>query len=129
MRLSLVTYLVRDYDAAIGWLADGLGWIILEDSDLGGGKRWVRMAAHENAETAFLVARARTDAEIFAVGAANAGRVSFFLEVADFEASAERLRQHGALFEETPRQEAYGRVAVFRDPSGYRWDLICPATR
>lgn len=126
MRLSLVTYLVRDTDAAIAWFQDALGWIVLEDTDLGE-KRWVRVVPDKGADTALLVAQASTDAQVFAIGTANAGRVSYFLEVDDFDAAAIRLNAHGALFEEEPRRESYGRVAVFRDPSGYRWDLIEPS--
>ena len=126
MRLSLVTYLVRDTDAAIAWFQDALGWIVLEDTDLGE-KRWVRVAPDAKADTALLIAQASTDAQVYTIGTANAGRVSYFLEVEDFDAAATHLNAHGALFEEEPRRESYGRVAVFRDPLGYRWDLIEPS--
>jgi uncharacterized glyoxalase superfamily protein PhnB len=124
-RLALVTYLARDHDEAIAWLRRALGFVLLEDTDLGGGKRWVRMAAKADAETAFLVARATGD-QTASIGGAAGGRVAYFLHTHDFEASAARLAAAGVTFEEGLRHEAYGRVAVFRDLYGNRWDLIEP---
>jgi hypothetical protein len=89
-RLALVTYLARDYDEAIAWLRRALGFVLLEDTDLGGGKRWVRMAATADAETAFLIARATGD-QTASIGGAAGGRVAYFLHTHDFEASAARL--------------------------------------
>lgn len=125
MKLALVAYLVRDYDEAIGWFRDALDWELREDTDMGGGKRWVRMAA-PGAETEFLLARAVGD-QTGALGQAAGGRVAYFLHVDDFDATAKKMRAAGVEFEEDPRDEAYGRVAVFRDLYGQRWDLIEPA--
>lgn len=124
--LALVTYLARDYDEAIAWFRAALDFVLLEDTDQGGGKRWVRMAPHEGAETAFLIARAVGD-QIPGVGQAGAGRVAYFLHTQDFDETAKRMQATGVMFEEDPRNEPYGTVAVFRDLYGNRWDLIQPA--
>ena len=102
-----------------------LGFALLEDTDQGGGKRWVRMAPHETAETAFLIARA-VDTQTEHIGQAAGGRVSYFLHTDDFQAQADHMRARGVRFEEDPREEPYGTVAVFRDLYGNRWDLIEP---
>ncbi len=121
--LALVTYLARDYDEAIDWFRDVLGFMLLEDSDHGSGKRWVRMATSESADTAFLIAKA-VGTQVNAIGQAAGGRVGFILETEDFDAMHERMKQRGVLFEEDPRREEYGTVAVFRDLYGNRWDLL-----
>ncbi len=123
--LALITYLAREYDEAIAWFQDALGFVLLEDTDMGGGKRWVRMGAHEKAETAFLIARA-VDDQVSQIGAAAGARVAYFLHTSDFEAQAGRMRAAGVTFEERPRVELYGKVAVFRDLYGNKWDLIEP---
>jgi catechol 2,3-dioxygenase-like lactoylglutathione lyase family enzyme len=125
VRLALVAYLARDYDEAIVWFRRALGFVLLEDTDLGEGKRWVRMAATTDADTAFLIARA-TGGQTASIGRAAGGRVAYFLHTDDFEASAARLAAAGVTFETAPRSEPYGRVAVFRDLHGNRWDLIEP---
>ncbi len=124
-RLALVAYLAAEYDAAIAWFETALGFTLLEDTDQGGGKRWVRMAPHAGAETQFLIARAVGDQRA-ALGQAAGGRVAYFLHCDDFNAMAARMRAAGVNFEEEPRDEPYGRVAVFRDLYGNRWDLIEP---
>ena len=125
--IAMVAVLVRDYDEAIAWYRDALGFALLEDTDRGGGKRWVRMAPAGNAAFSLLLARAATPAQQAAVGNQHGGRVGFFLHTDDFARDHARLSGAGAVFEETPRHEAYGTVAVFRDPHGNRWDLIQPA--
>ena len=124
--LGLVTYLARDYDEAIGWFRDALGFVLLEDTDQGGGKRWVRMAAAPDASTGFLIARAVGDQGAH-VGQAAGGRVAYFLYTNDFEGQSARMRSAGVTFEEAPRTEPYGTVSVFIDLYGNRWDLIEPA--
>ena len=124
-RLALVTYLARDYDEAIAWFREALGFVLLEDSDQGSGKRWVRMAPSPESETAFLIARA-VRAQISAVGQSAGGRVAYFLHTDDFAAQAAQMRAAGVIFEEDPRHEPYGTVAVFRDLYGNRRDLIEP---
>jgi len=115
---------VPDYDDALAFFR-AIGFDCREDTDLGGGKRWVRVAL-PGAQTELLLARAVTDAQRAAIGCQGGGRVWLFLETDDFTADAARLQAAGARFEEPPRYEAYGRVAVWRDPWGNRWDLIAP---
>ena len=122
-----VSLLVRDYDEAIAWYRDALDFALLEDSDLGGGKRWVRMAPAGNAGFSLLLARAATPRQVSAIGDQQGGRVGFFLHVDDFADAHARLSAAGAFFEEEPRREPYGSVVVFRDLYGNRWDLIGPA--
>ena len=124
MRLALVTYLTADYDRAIAFLSH-VGFDLREDTDLGDGKRWVRMGL-PGGTTEFLVARAvgpQTDG----IGQAAGGRVAYFLHTEDFGRSARAVEAAGGQFEEPPREKPYGKVAVFRDPEGNRWDLIAPS--
>jgi catechol 2,3-dioxygenase-like lactoylglutathione lyase family enzyme len=128
-RLALVAVLVADYDAAIAFFVDGLGFELVEDTPSltndGRAKRWV-VVRPPAAETGILLARADGDDQAAAVGGQAAGRVGFFLRVDDFDASYERMRSRGVEFVSEPRTEHYGRVAVFLDVSGNRWDLIGP---
>ncbi|MEM9198346.1 MAG: VOC family protein [Pseudomonadota bacterium] len=124
--LALITYLARDYDEAIAWFRAALGFVLIEDTDLGSGKRWVRMAARPDAETGFLIAKA-VGAQVTALGRSAGGRVAFFLNTDAFGSRAEQIAAHGGVFEGPPRHEPYGKVAVFRDLYGNRWDLIEPA--
>lgn len=124
MKLALVTYLARDYDEAIGWFRNALGWELREDTDMGGGKRWVRMAP-PGSDVEFLIAHAVGD-QTHAIGQAAGTRVAYFLHVDDFDATAHHMRTAGVIFDEAPRDEPYGRVAVFRDLYGQKWDLIEP---
>ncbi len=125
-RLALVAYLARDYDEAIAWFRDALGFVLLEDTDQGDGKRWVRMADGPDATTELLIARAVGD-QTAHVGQTAGGRVAYFLRTDDFTAQTTRMQAAGVRFEEAPRHEAYGTVAVFQDLYGNRWDLIEPA--
>jgi catechol 2,3-dioxygenase-like lactoylglutathione lyase family enzyme len=122
--VAMIAVLVRDYDEAIAWYRDALGFVLLEDSDQGGDKRWVRMAPAGNAHFSLLLARATTPAQIAAIGNQHGGRVGFFLHTDDFARDHARLSAAGAQFEESPRFEVYGTVVVFRDLYGNRWDLI-----
>ena len=123
----MVAVVVRDYDEAIAWYRDALDFILLEDSDRGGGKRWVRMAPRGNTCFSLLLAKAATSQQAAAIGDQHGGRVGFFLHTDDFAGDHARLVAAGADFEEAPRHEAYGSVVVFRDLYGNRWDLIGPA--
>ena len=100
---------------------------LVEDSDMGGGKRWVVISGDEGG--ALLLAKAKNPEELAAVGNQFGGRVGLFAHVGDFEGARTRLVEAGAIFEEAPRQESYGIVAVFRDLYGNRWDLIEPRRR
>lgn len=121
-RVALFSLLVPDYDEALAFFA-AIGFECREDTDLGGGKRWVRIAP-PGAETEILLARAVGDRQEAAIGEQGGGRVWLFLETRDFERDHARLAAAGAVFEAPPRDEPYGRVAVWRDPWGNRWDLI-----
>jgi catechol 2,3-dioxygenase-like lactoylglutathione lyase family enzyme len=126
-RLAAVAILVPDYDAAVAHYVGDLGFALIEDSDFGGGRRWVLVAPRPDAETRLLLARAATPEQAAAIGAQAGGRVFLFLETDDFATEHARLAARGVVFEEPPRREAYGMVAVFRDAFGNRWDLIGPA--
>ena len=125
-RIAQIALLVRDYDEAIDWYTRAFGFVLLEDSDLGHGKRWVRIAPQGDAAFALLLAKATTAEQESAVGNQHGGRVGFFLHTDDFARDHARLAAAGAQFEESPRHEAYGTVVVLRDLYGNRWDLIEP---
>lgn len=125
-RLGAVTFLVRDYDEAIAYFTGRLGFELREDTPLGGGKRWVRVVPRGGG-TGLLLARAATPEQAAAVGRQGGGRVFLFLETDDFARDHAAMRAAGVGFEEAPRREAYGTVAVFRDLYGNKWDLIQPA--
>ena len=124
MKLALTALLVRDYDEAITFYCDALGFRLIEDSDVGGGKRWVVIGGDDGG--ALLLAKARKPHELAAIGNQFGGRVGLFAQTHDFKAVQARLIKAGAIFEEQPRHEPYGTVAVFRDLYGNRWDLIEP---
>jgi catechol 2,3-dioxygenase-like lactoylglutathione lyase family enzyme len=121
-RVAHFALLVPDYDAALSFFGD-IGFSCVEDIDLGHGKRWVRVAL-PGAGTEILLARAVGAEQKAAIGAQGGGRVWLFLETEDFDTDHALLERAGARFEEPPRDESYGRVAVWRDPWGNRWDLI-----
>lgn len=122
--LAHVTYLVRDYDEAIAYFTNVLGFELLEDSALGSGKRWVRVRPRGSDGAGLLLARASTERQQDRIGDQAGGRVSFFLDTDDFWADHRALLARGVRFEEAPREEAYGTVAVFADLYGNRWDLV-----
>ena len=124
MKLALTALLVRDYDEAIDWYCNVLGFRRVTDRDMGGGKRWVEIAADGGG--ALLLAKAKKPEELAAVGNQFGGRVGLFLHAEDFDAVYRRLVEASASFDEEPRDEIYGRVVVFRDLYGNRWDLIQP---
>lgn len=127
--VALVAIVVHDYDPAIRFFVDLLGFDLIEDSPAvtndGRPKRWV-VVRPPGAETGILLARADGDDQAAAVGNQVAGRVGFFLRVDDFAAAHSRLAQAGVEFVSAPRTEPYGRVAVFVDIAGNRWDLLGP---
>lgn len=126
MRLHAVTVLVDDYDTAIGHYVEDLGFHLLEDTDLGGGKRWVRVAPDPVTGPSVILAVATTAAQRSAVGNQTGGRVGLFLHTDDFAGDYARLLARGVLMTEEPRHEPYGTVVVFRDRYGNLWDLIEP---
>ncbi len=125
-RLGAVSLLVRDYDEALAFYVGKLGLEPVEDSDLGGGKRWVTVRPR-GGETSLLLARAMTDAQRARVGDQAGGRVWLFLETDDFARDHAAWTAAGVVFREAPRREPYGVVAVFEDLYGNAWDLIEPA--
>ncbi|MCA1491038.1 VOC family protein [Ensifer sp. NBAIM29] len=126
--IARVAILVPDYDVAIAFYCGRLGFDLIEDSDLGGGKRWVLVRPRGASETALLIARAEGDRQTAAIGNQTGGRVGFFLFTDDFAREHAAMLAAGVEFLETPRHEAYGTVAVFTDPFGNRWDLLQPAS-
>lgn len=129
MHLSLVALVVADYDQAIDFFVGTLSFDLVEDSPSltndGRPKRWV-VVRPPGAETGLLLAKADGPGQAAAVGNQAAGRVGFFLRVDDFEESYARMRKSGVEFVTEPRDEPYGRVVVFRDIAGNRWDMIGP---
>ncbi|MFF1462730.1 VOC family protein [Streptomyces sp. NPDC058330] len=125
--IALVTLVVRDYDEAVSFYTDALGFELAEDTDRGDGSRWVVVRPRGTDGTGLLLARAKDEAQRAAVGAQTGGRVGFFLHTEDFAGDLERMRAAGVRFLEEPRYEAYGTVAVFEDLYGNRWDLLQPA--
>ncbi len=130
MHLELVTVIVDDYDEAIAFFVDLLRFELVEDSPAstndGRPKRWV-VVRPPGAITGILLARADGNDQLAIVGRQHAGRVGMFLRVDDFEAEHSRMSAAGIEFVTAPRDEPYGRVAVFLDVAGNRWDLLGPA--
>ena len=122
--LFLVALIVADYDQAIAWYRDVLGFSLAIDQPLGQGKRWVVTKPDEDNGADLLLARADGEAEAAAIGNQTAGRVAFFLKTDDFERDHALYLSRGVEFLENPRREDYGTVAVFRDAFGNLWDLI-----
>ncbi|MFF3340302.1 VOC family protein [Streptomyces flavidovirens] len=126
--IALVTLVVRDYDDAIAFYTNALGFELAEDTDRGDGSRWVVVRPPGSAAgTGLLLARAKDDAQLARVGGQTGGRVGFFLHTEDFARDHARMTAAGVRFLEEPRHEAYGSVAVFEDLYGNRWDLLQPA--
>jgi catechol 2,3-dioxygenase-like lactoylglutathione lyase family enzyme len=125
-RLALAAIVVRDYDEAIAFYTDALGFELREDTALGPDKRWVVVAPPGSGPTdaGILLARAGNDHQAERVGDQTGGRVGFFLHTTDFAGDHERMAAAGVRFVEGPRTEAYGTVGVFEDLYGNRWDLI-----
>jgi catechol 2,3-dioxygenase-like lactoylglutathione lyase family enzyme len=130
MHLGLVAIVVEEYDPAIAFFVDVLGFELAEDSPAltndGRPKRWV-VVRPPGAATGLLLARADGPDQEAVVGRQVAGRVGFFLNVDDFDAAYQRMAAAGVRFAGPPRDEPYGQVVVFTDIAGNKWDLIGPA--
>ena len=126
-RLARVALVVPDYDAALDFFGGVMGFATVEDTDHGDGRRWVVVAPPGGKGAELLLARAATPAQRAAIGNQTGGRVFLFLETDAFDRDLARLSAAGVHIEAPPRHEPYGRVVVFRDPFGNRWDLIEPA--
>jgi catechol 2,3-dioxygenase-like lactoylglutathione lyase family enzyme len=130
VRLDKIAIIVDDYDRAIAFFTGALGFDLVEDSPSlttdGRAKRWV-VVRPPGGDTAILLAQADGERQAAAVGNQVAGRVGFFLEVDDFDAAYQRMMAAGVEFVTAARTEPYGRVAVFIDIAGNRWDLLDPS--
>jgi catechol 2,3-dioxygenase-like lactoylglutathione lyase family enzyme len=124
--LAQIALLVRDYDEAIAYYTQSLGFQLLEDSDLGDGKRWVRIAPPGSEESGLLLARAATPEQQQYIGDQSGGRVFLFLHTDDFWRDYQVMKTRGVTFVEEPRREPFGTVVVFEDLYGNKWDLIEP---
>lgn len=126
MNQSIVTValVVRDYDEAIQFYTQILGFTLLEDADQGGGKRWVTVSPPGNNATSLLLAQATTPEQEAHIGNQTGGRVFLFLQTDDFTRDYPTLKARGVNFIEEPRHEPYGTVAIFEDLYGNRWDFI-----
>lgn len=120
--IAMVALLVPDYDQALDFYVGSLGFELIEDTDQGD-KRWV-VVAPPGGETRLLLARAATERQKLRTGDQTGGRVFLFLQTDDFDRDHSLMKLGGVHFEEEPRDEPYGRVAVFQDPFGNRWDLL-----
>ena len=122
--LAAVALLVRDYDEAIEYFTRALRFTLVEDTPMGGAKRWVLVAPGGVGAAQLLLARAATDEQAAFVGNQSGGRVFLFVHTTDFQGDYDHMLSHNVKFTETPRLESYGRVVVFQDLYGDKWDLI-----
>lgn len=125
--LFLVTLVVDDYDAAKAFYCGKLGFVCVADEPLDDTKRWLVVKPGGGSGAGLLLAKAEGPEQLAAIGRQTGGRVGFFLETDDFDRDHARMISLGVTFRETPRDEIYGRVAVFSDPYGNLWDLLQPA--
>src|SRR5688572_22451306 len=129
LHLEHTALIVEDYDDAIRFFVNALGFELVEDSPSttndGRPKRWV-VVRPPGAQTGLLLAQADGAEQVDAIGHQFAGRVGLFLRVDDFDAARRRMEEHGVEFASEPRDMPYGRVAVFVDVAGNRWDLLGP---
>lgn len=123
-QIGNIALVVENYDDAIEFYTQKLQFVLIEDTDLGNGKRWVRVAPPNSNGTCLLLAQASTDEQKRAVGNQAGGRVFLFLNTNDFWRDYEHMKQNGVTFTEAPREEEYGTVVVFEDLYGNKWDLL-----
>src|SRR5580765_7029063 len=123
-RLGYVALVVRDYDEAISFYTRSLGFQLIEDTDLGNGKRWVLVRPPGAEATDLLLARAVNPEQASRIGNQTGGRVFLFLHTDDFWRDYRKMSSQGVKFIRPPSEEAYGTVAVFEDLYGNRWDLL-----
>lgn len=124
--VATVAVVVRDYDEAIAWYTDRLGFELEQDVELGDGKRWVTVTPGGASGARLLLAKAADETQASRIGDQTGGRVFLFLETDDFRRDHQAMLAKGVAFREEPREEAYGTVAVFQDIAGNLWDLIEP---
>jgi uncharacterized glyoxalase superfamily protein PhnB len=121
--LGMITLVVDNYDLAISHYVEDLGFTLIEDSQLSPEKRWV-IVSPGSAGARILLAQASNAEQKAAIGNSTGGRVAFFLYTNDFAATYQRYLSRGVEFTETPRNESFGQVVVFKDKYGNKWDLI-----
>ena len=124
--IGCIALLVRDYNEAMAFYTGKLRFSVTEDKDLGGGRRWVLLAPPGPGGTKLLLAQAKNEAERASVGCQAGGRVFLFLHTDDFDGDRREMLRRGVKFNEEPRYEDYGTVAVFEDLYGNKWDLLMP---
>src|SRR3954470_24365695 len=124
--ISALALLVDDYDRAIAYYTEVLGFRLIEDTPQGPGKRFVRVAPPGDGETSLLLAKAANPEQAARVGDQAGGRVFLFLRTDDFRRDYTAYKARGVDFTEAPREETYGTVIVFRDLYGNKWDLVQP---
>jgi catechol 2,3-dioxygenase-like lactoylglutathione lyase family enzyme len=122
--IGAVALIVPDYDEAISFYVGKLGFDLVEDTRLSDTKRWVLVAPKGSSETRLLLALADGENQEAAIGNQTGGRVFLFLNTDDFDRDYRAMTENGVAFQEVPRNEPYGKVAVFKDPFGNSWDLI-----
>jgi catechol 2,3-dioxygenase-like lactoylglutathione lyase family enzyme len=122
--LGHVALVVRDYDEAVVFFTQALDFRVIEDAVVGEGKRWVLVGPPSSRGTSLLLAQASTPEQTSRIGDQTGGRVFLFLHTDDFWHDYARMKSRGVKFRETPREEAYGTVAVFEDLYGNKWDLL-----
>jgi len=124
-RLAYFSLLIDDYESALKYFSEVLGFIVLQDDLVSEEKRWV-VVAPSTGGSALVLAKASTPEQRALVGKQGGGRVWLFLHTDDFDRDYARMQQLGVRFEESPRNEPYGRVVIFVDQWGNRWDLLEP---
>ena len=124
--IANVTLVVKEYDEAIEFYTQKLGFKLLEDIPLEEDKRWVLVSPKGSNGTALLLAKAASENQQEYIGNQTGGRVFLFLHTDDFWRDYERMKVNGIIFNEPPRQEIYGTVVVFQDLYGNHWDLLEP---
>ena len=122
--LGMITVVVDDYDSAIDYYTTALGFTLIEDTKMSETKRWVVVAPDTNQGAALLLAQAATPEQSAAIGNQSGGRVMFFLYTDDFDRDYARMAKHNVTFTEEPRHEVFGKVVVFADKYGNKWDFI-----
>ena len=123
-KIGYVALLVRDYDEALAYFTRVLGFELVEDTPVDTQKRWILVAPHGAQGTCLLLARAASPEQASRIGNQTGGRVFLFLHTDDFWRDYHAMKGRGVNFQEAPREESYGTVAVFEDIYGNRWDLL-----
>jgi uncharacterized glyoxalase superfamily protein PhnB len=123
LSFAMTTIVVDDYDRAITHYVEDLGFTLIEDTSLTSEKRWVVVAPGSQGGN-ILLAKAQGDSQVAAIGKSTGGRVAFFLHTDNFDETYKKYRANGVEFTESPRNESFGKVVVFKDIYGNKWDLI-----